>query len=141
MSELHKNFIGGEWLAGAKATRNVNPSNTNDIVGEYAHADAAQANAAIAAAKAAAPAWARSTPQERHDALKKVSDEILARKEELGELLLAQRQTLPQVRLGYGRRFGHDVGSLAKDEPAPCVRGEAAIGLAGLSFTQPRAGE
>jgi alpha-ketoglutaric semialdehyde dehydrogenase len=87
MSELHKNFIGGEWLAGAKTTRNVNPSNTNDIVGEYAHADAAQANAAIAAAKAAAPAWSRSTPQERHDALKKISDEILARKEELGELL------------------------------------------------------
>src|SRR5437016_1795717 len=97
MSELHKNFIGGEWLAGAKATRNVNPSNTNDIVGEYAHADAAQAKAAIAAAKAAAPAWSRSTPQERHDALKKISDEVLARKEELGELLAREEgKTRPE---------------------------------------------
>src|SRR3982074_2823864 len=106
MSELHKNFIGGEWLAGAKATRNVNPSNTNDIVGEYAHADAAQANAAIAAAKAAAPAWSRSTPQERHDALKKVSDEILARKEELGELLAREEGKTRPEGIGEVARAG-----------------------------------
>jgi aldehyde dehydrogenase (NAD+) len=97
MPELHKNFIGGEWLAGAKVTRNINPSNTDEIVGEYAQADAAQANAAIAAAKSAAPAWSRSTPQERHDALKKISDEVLARKEELGELLAREEgKTRPE---------------------------------------------
>jgi acyl-CoA reductase-like NAD-dependent aldehyde dehydrogenase len=106
MSELHKNFIGGEWLAGAKATRNVNPSNTNDIVGEYAHADAAQADAAIAAAKAATPAWSRSTPQERHDALKKVSDEILARKEELGELLAREEGKTRPEGIGEVARAG-----------------------------------
>jgi acyl-CoA reductase-like NAD-dependent aldehyde dehydrogenase len=106
MSELHKNFVSGEWLAGASATRNVNPSNTNDIVGEYAHADAAQANAAIAAAKAAAPAWSRSTPQERHDALKKVSDEILARKEELGELLAREEGKTRPEGIGEVARAG-----------------------------------
>jgi aldehyde dehydrogenase (NAD+) len=106
MSELHKNFIGGEWLAGANATRDVNPSNTNDIVGEYAHADAAQAHAAIAAAKAAAPAWSRSTPQERHDVLKKVSDEILARKEELGELLAREEGKTRPEGIGEVARAG-----------------------------------
>jgi acyl-CoA reductase-like NAD-dependent aldehyde dehydrogenase len=97
MSGLHKNFIGGEWLAGASATRNINPSNTNDVVGEYAQADAAQASIAIAAATAAAHGWSRSTPQERHDALKKISDEIMARKEELGELLAREEgKTRPE---------------------------------------------
>jgi acyl-CoA reductase-like NAD-dependent aldehyde dehydrogenase len=97
MSGHHKNFIGGDWLAGASVTRNINPSNTNDVVGEYAQADATQANTAIAAAKEVAPSWSRSTPQERHDALKKVSDEIMARREELGELLAREEgKTRPE---------------------------------------------
>ena len=70
---VHQNFIAGEWVAGA-ASRNINPSNTKDVVGEYAKADAAQSAKAIAAAKAAFPAWSRSTPQERFDALNRVSD-------------------------------------------------------------------
>ena len=38
MSELHNNYIGGEWVAGGGVTRNISPSNTNDVVGEYAQA-------------------------------------------------------------------------------------------------------
>jgi acyl-CoA reductase-like NAD-dependent aldehyde dehydrogenase len=106
MSALHKNFIGGEWVAGASVTRNINPSDTNDVVGEYAQADAAQANTAIAAAKAAAPGWSRSTPQERHDALKKVSDEIMARKEELGELLAREEGKTRPEGIGEVTRAG-----------------------------------
>ena len=60
MSALHKNFIAGEWVEGAGVTRNINPSDTNDIVGEYAQADAAQTGASIEAAHAAFPAWALS---------------------------------------------------------------------------------
>src|SRR5271169_812579 len=97
MSDLHQNFIAGEWITGAGVTRNINPSNTNDVVGEYAQADSAQAATAIAAAKAAATGWARSTPQERYDVLKKISTEILARKEELGRLLAREEgKTLPE---------------------------------------------
>ncbi|MBR0936068.1 aldehyde dehydrogenase family protein [Bradyrhizobium jicamae] len=97
MPDVHKNFIGGEWVAGSKITRNINPSDTNDVVGEYAQADPVQAAQAIDAAKAAATSWARSTPQERHDALKIVSDEILARKAELGALLAREEgKTWPE---------------------------------------------
>ena len=71
-----KNYIAGEWVDGAAVTRNINPSNTNDLVGEYAKADKAQTVRAIEAAKAAFPAWSRSTPQERYNALNKVSTEI-----------------------------------------------------------------
>ena len=83
---VHHNLIGGEWVGG-EAVPNVNPANTAEVVGEYARATAADAEAAIAAAKAAFPAWSRSGPLERHGVLSKAAAEILARKEELGTLL------------------------------------------------------
>src|ERR1700738_430162 len=97
MNAILKNYISGEWVEGPAISRNINPSNTNDIVGEYAKADAAQTQKAIAAAKATFPAWSRSTPQERFDALNRVSIETLARKEELGRLLAREEgKTLPE---------------------------------------------
>ena len=86
MGELHRNLIGGEWVGG-EAVPNINPSDTNDVVGDYARATKADAEAAIAAAKAAFPKWSRSGLLERHAVLRKASDEIVARKEELGKLL------------------------------------------------------
>ena len=86
MGELHRNLIGGEWVGG-EAVPNINPSDTKDVVGDYARATKADAEAAIAAAKAAFPKWSRSGLLERHAVLRKASDEIVARKEELGKLL------------------------------------------------------
>ncbi|MFT3989132.1 MAG: aldehyde dehydrogenase family protein [Aestuariivirga sp.] len=87
MMALHRNFINGEWLEGASARNNINPSDVSDIVGEYAQADKAQTEAAIAAAKAAQPGWAAATPQQRADVLEFVGVELLARKDEIGRLL------------------------------------------------------
>ena len=104
MSEVHKNYIAGEWVAGDAVTRDVNPSNTNDVVGEYSYANAAQTETAVVAAKAAFPAWSRTTPQERHDILLRVSQEILARREELGRLLAREEgKTLPEAIGEVGR--------------------------------------
>ncbi|HZP19491.1 MAG TPA: aldehyde dehydrogenase family protein [Bauldia sp.] len=86
MEELHKNYIAGEWVGG-EAAPNINPSNTDEIVGHYARATADDVKNAIAAAKAAFPAWSRSGIQQRHDILKAASDEILKRREEIGRLL------------------------------------------------------
>ncbi len=83
---IHQNLIAGEWV-GTDAVRNINPSNTDDVVGEYARASVEDTKAAIAAAKAAFPAWSRSGILERHAILRKTADEILARKDELGRLL------------------------------------------------------
>jgi aldehyde dehydrogenase (NAD+) len=82
-----KNFIAGEWVEAANAAPDLNPSNTNDVVGHFPRASRADAERAIAAAKDAFPAWSRSTPQERHDILKRIGDEIIARKDELGRIL------------------------------------------------------
>jgi aldehyde dehydrogenase (NAD+) len=82
-----QNFIAGAWSKAANASKDINPSNTGDVVGEFPQASAADAETAIVAAKAAFPAWSRSTVQQRHDVLKKIGDEIIARKDELGRLL------------------------------------------------------
>ena len=72
---MFKNLINGEWLDGHAVSRNINPSDTRDLVGEYAQADAAQAELAISAASAAFPAWSLSTPQQRFDILDAVGTE------------------------------------------------------------------
>ncbi|MGQ0484322.1 MAG: aldehyde dehydrogenase family protein [Hyphomicrobiales bacterium] len=87
MMALHKNYINGEWVEGKGVKENVNPSDLSDIVGEYAKADRAQAESAIAAARAAFPAWQAATPQQRADCLETVGTELLARKDEIGRLL------------------------------------------------------
>src|SRR5271169_4290447 len=102
----HQNFIAGEWIDGLSVTRDINPSNTNDLVGEYSQADAAQTNAAIEAAHAAFPAWSRTTPQERHDILLRASTEILAKREELGRLLSREEGKTLAEGIGEATRAG-----------------------------------
>ncbi len=113
MPQLFNNLIGGEWVAGAEVSRNINPSNNDDVIGEYSQADAAQVEAAVSAAKAAARAWSLSTPQQRHDCLKKISDEILSRRDELGQLLAREEgKTLPEA-IGEVARAGQIFGFFA----------------------------
>ena len=103
---LHQNLIGGEWLAGAAVNRNVNPSDLADIVGEYAQADPAHADQAIAAARDAFASWSASTPQQRFDVLDKTGTAILAQKDELGKLLAREEgKTLPEA-VGEATRAG-----------------------------------
>jgi len=95
---MYKNLIGGEWRDGVAVSRNINPSDTRDLIGEYAQADAEQTRLAISAADAAFPAWSLSTPQQRFDILDAVGSEILARRAELGDLLAREEgKTLPEA--------------------------------------------
>ena len=104
---MFKNLIGGEWLAGPRLSRNINPSDTRDVVGELPQADPALARQAIAAAAQAQPAWGLSTPQLRFDILDAAGAEILARKAELGDLLAREEgKTLPEA-IGEVARAGN----------------------------------
>jgi aldehyde dehydrogenase (NAD+) len=97
MSEVHRLWIDGEWVEGATVARNINPSNLDDLVGEYAHADRTLTERAIAAARAAFPEWSHSTIQQRAEILDRVGNEILERREELGRLLSREEgKTLPE---------------------------------------------
>jgi len=106
MTELYKNYINGEWVEGNSVTVNINPSDTNDIIGNYTRATKAQTEEAITSAKNAFASWSRTTPQERYEILKKASDDILARKDELGRLLSREEgKTLPEG-IGEATRAG-----------------------------------
>ncbi len=125
---VHRNYIAGEWVAGASVTINRNPSDVRDVVGEYAQADAAQARAAIAAAKAAFPAWATGSIQERANILERAATEIIARKDELGRLLSREEgKTLPEgigeaMRAGFIFRFFAGEVLRTAGEKLPSVR-------------------
>ena len=101
---MKQNLIAGAWVDGPRTTRNINPSDTRDLIGEYALADAAQTRTAIAAAQDAAPAWGLSTPQQRFDVLDAIGTEILARCTELGDLLAREE----------GKRMPEAVGEVTR---------------------------
>ncbi|HET6468973.1 MAG TPA: aldehyde dehydrogenase family protein, partial [Geminicoccaceae bacterium] len=104
--DVHGNWIAGAWLAGGQSNRSINPSNTDEVVGEYAYADEGQVRDAIAAAKAAFPGWSRSGIQQRFDALDRIATEILARKEELGRLLAREEGKTLVEGIGEAARAG-----------------------------------
>jgi len=100
------NLIGGEWVGGSDANQNINPSDTNDVIGEFARGSASDVDDAVAAARNVFPAWSRTPPQQRHDILKKASDEILSRAKELGRILSREEgKTLPEG-IGEATRAG-----------------------------------
>ncbi|HJV72261.1 aldehyde dehydrogenase family protein [Ideonella sp.] len=125
---MFKNLIGGEWVEGPRTTRNINPSDTRDVVGEYAQADAAQARQAVAAAQQAFGAWSLSTPQQRFDILDAAGTEILARRAALGDLLAREEgKTLPEaigevVRAGNIFKFFAGEALRTGGEVLPSVR-------------------
>lgn len=99
-----ENFIAGDWKTSDHYVNNINPSDTNDIVGDYAQAEASQVEAALGAASYAFPNWSRSGIQQRFDALDAIGTEILARKEELGQLLSREE----------GKTLAEGVGEVAR---------------------------
>ncbi|HAQ21998.1 MAG TPA: aldehyde dehydrogenase, partial [Acidimicrobiaceae bacterium] len=66
-------LIGGEWVGTASNYDVVDP-NTTQIVGHAPDATVADAEAAIASAKAALPAWAATSPVERGALLQRLAD-------------------------------------------------------------------
>jgi acyl-CoA reductase-like NAD-dependent aldehyde dehydrogenase len=104
--DMRQNFIAGKWVQGATTTRNINPSNVSDVIGEYAQADAKQTEDAISAAAGAFPAWGISNVQQRFDILDKIGSEILARREELGKLLAREEGKTLNEGIGEAARAG-----------------------------------
>jgi alpha-ketoglutaric semialdehyde dehydrogenase len=101
------NLINGEWVVTGNTFNDINPSDTNDIIGTYSTAGEAEVKAAIDAAREAFKTWQFSTPQQRFDVLDNAGTEILARKAELGALLSREEgKTLPEG-IGEVTRAGH----------------------------------
>jgi alpha-ketoglutaric semialdehyde dehydrogenase len=128
MTKQFPNYINGEWVPGSSWTPNRNPSDLNDVIGEYAQADADQTNAAVAAAKRAFATWSVSSIQDRANILDKAGSDILTRKDEIGRLLAREEgKTLPEgvgetVRAGHIFKFFAGEALRLAGEKLPSVR-------------------
>ncbi len=81
------NFIGGQWLESEARITNINPSNRNEVIGEYSQASLDQCESAIQAARNGQAQWAKSGLEQRYQVLYAIGEELIARSAELGELL------------------------------------------------------
>jgi len=89
MSGKRDLFINGQWVAAKnKATFPVYNPSTGEVWANVADAGRSDAQAAIAAAAAAQPAWAALAHSERARLLSKVADVMTARQKELQDALI-----------------------------------------------------
>lgn len=88
-------YIGGQWVAsdGDGRIEVINPA-TEQVIAVVAEGTASDVDKAVAAARAALPAWSATSPSERADYLQRVSELLAERTDELA-LLLSQDMGMP----------------------------------------------
>jgi acyl-CoA reductase-like NAD-dependent aldehyde dehydrogenase len=97
MTEILPQYIGGERVRVATPAESLNPSNTADVVARVPKGGQAEVDQAVAAARAAFPAWSEASPEVRSDLLDRVGALILERRESLGRVLSREEgKTLPE---------------------------------------------
>jgi aldehyde dehydrogenase (NAD+) len=85
----YRNFIGGKWLesASSRTAQNINPANTDDVLGTIRQATRAEAHGAVDAASEAFRGW-RSTPAPtRGKIVARAARLMEEHKEELAQIL------------------------------------------------------
>ena len=100
-----ENLIGGQWR-GHQFTQNLNPSDTTDVIGEYASATVDDTNDAIRSAVAARAVWRDFPAAERVAALRRIGNTILERRAELGSALSREEGKILSEGIGEATRAG-----------------------------------
>jgi succinate-semialdehyde dehydrogenase/glutarate-semialdehyde dehydrogenase len=110
-------FINGQWRQQSNSVVTVtNPANGN-VLAEIPSMGAAETAEAIAAAKAAMPAWQATPAKQRAQILRKWFDLIMANQEDLARILTAEQgKTLAEARgeVAYGAAYIEWFGEQAK---------------------------
>ncbi len=111
-------YINGEWVKpqGAGTIEVINPT-TEEPCGSVPAGNAADVAAAVAAAKAAFPAWAATPSAQRSAILAQLAGKLDARKEDLGALI-AQELGMP-VGWSIAVQVGLPTGVMASYIPLP----------------------
>ncbi|MEU5563518.1 aldehyde dehydrogenase family protein [Micromonospora musae] len=88
---INKIYIDGEFVTphGTELFDLHNPA-TGQVIGQVQLADEVDAEAAIAAAKRALPAWSATSREERIDALRRLHDAVAARLEDIREAVVEE---------------------------------------------------
>jgi alpha-ketoglutaric semialdehyde dehydrogenase len=147
MEKSFGNYVAGAWVpaASGKTFENRNPADATEIVGRFADSGAEDVEKAVAAAKAAAPAWRALPAPKRGEILYRVAEILVRRKEELSrDMTREMGKVLDETRgdvqeaidmtyymAGEGRRqFGQTTPSELRDKFQMSVR--MPVGIAGL---------
>jgi aldehyde dehydrogenase (NAD+) len=100
MSSQYLNFIGGQWLPGrtARTFANINPADTDDIVGVFQASGPDDVAAAFAAAAQAHPAWAALPAPRRGEYLFKAAEILDSQLSTLAtDMTREEGKTLPEA--------------------------------------------
>ncbi len=147
MAEVRGNYVAGQWrpAASGRTFENTSPADGRDCLGVFADSGAEDVAAAVAAAKAAFPAWKRLPAPKRGEILFRTAEILIRRKEEfasamtreMGKVLAETRGDVQEAidmtyyMAGEGRRqFGQTTPSELRDKFQMSVR--MPVGVAGL---------
>lgn len=145
--KTYHNYIGGEWVKSSSGETfdNVNPANTDDIVGRFPKSTAEDVNAAVAAAKDAATKWRQTPAPKRAELLFTLAEILRDNKDryteemtrEMGKVLKEAGGDVQEAidctyyTAGEGRRLhGFTTPAEMKNKFAMCVR--QPVGICGL---------
>ena len=96
---LLTSVVDGAPVRGGDVRLDLNPSDPGDVVAEAGIGGADVAEAAVESASAAFASWSRTTPWQRAEVLDRAGTEVLARADELGDLLAREEgKTYPEAR-------------------------------------------
>ena len=100
-------LINGQWVGGRSRFDVLDPA-TGQKLADVANMEPKDAEAAIAAANAAWPAWKAKTGKERSSILRKWFDLLMANQDDLGRMMTAEQgKPLPEAKgeVAYGASF------------------------------------
>ncbi|HUY80969.1 MAG TPA: aldehyde dehydrogenase family protein [Acidobacteriaceae bacterium] len=146
-TKLYKNLIGGAWVAArtGKTFLNVNPADSEDVVGEFQSSGAEDVDAAVQAAAEAWKTWRLTPAPKRAEILYRTGEILTQRKEEyaqdmtreMGKVLSETRGDVQEAidtayyMAGEGRRlFGQTTPSELRNKFAMSVR--MPVGVCGM---------
>lgn len=89
MSKQYLNFIGGKYVPArsGRTYENRNPANTDDLIGVFPASDQSDVADAVAAARAAYPAWRQMPAPRRGEIMRRATEKLIARKEEYARIM------------------------------------------------------
>src|SRR5689334_2512680 len=93
------NYINGECVTSSKTFESRNPANTDEVIGVFSKATAADMETAAMAAEAALPGWASMPAPARGNILYKAADILEKKFDQLGaEMTREEGKTLPEAK-------------------------------------------
>ena len=145
--QTYKNYIGGEWVKSASGEYfdNLNPADTNDVVGRFPRSTTEDVDKAVEAAKSAATKWRRTPAPKRAEILFRLGEILRDNKEqftremtrEMGKVLKEAGGDVQEAidctyyTAGEGRRLhGFTTKAEMPNKYAMCER--QPVGLCGL---------